>query len=73
MIRLDADVRQWWYFPIVIPLDRDGHGPATIGIDAMSVVYQVWDCEFTEHGSFDNMPDAINEAIRLNLIQNDNA
>lgn len=62
------DVRRWQYYPIQMPLTDDGHGPATIGVDATTITYEVWDRELTSHGSFGNLPDAINESMRLNAL-----
>ena len=64
---LPANVRQWPYYPIQMPVTDDGKGPATVGVDAARIEYEVWDWEFNTHASFDNLPDAINEAIRLSL------
>lgn len=60
-------VREWEYYPIEMPVDSEGRGPATIGVDAVRMTYEVWDQSFNTYASFDNMPDAINEAMRLNL------
>ena len=69
MIELDPDVRKWFYYPIEMPLSADDQGPATIGKDAAKISYEVWDQMLVgTHASFDNLPDAINEAIRLNLL-----
>ncbi len=61
------DVRQWMHYPIVMPVNADGLGPATIGTDAARMTYEVWDQHCDTHGSFDCLPDAINEAMRLNV------
>jgi hypothetical protein len=61
-----SDVRKWFYYPIEMPITSDGQGPATVGVDAAAITYEVWDRLFNTHGSFDNLPDAINEAMRLN-------
>lgn len=60
-------VREWEYYPIEMPVDSEGRGPATMGVDAVRMTYEVWDQLFNVHASFDNLPDAINEAMRLNL------
>ena len=60
------DVRKWFHYPIEMPLTADGQGPATVGNDAASISYEVWDQALSTHGSFENLPDAINEAMRLN-------
>jgi hypothetical protein len=64
---LPTNVREWYFFPIEMPLSIDGQGPATVGVDAHQITYEVWDAELNTHGSFDNLPDAINKAIELNL------
>lgn len=63
-----ADVRQWWHYPIEFPIDADGNGPAKVGVDAVKITYEVWDVLLNTHASFDNLPDAINEAMRLNAL-----
>jgi hypothetical protein len=60
------DVRKWFHYPIEMPVTEDGQGPATVGMDAEKITYEVWDQTLTTHASFDNLPDAINEAMRLN-------
>lgn len=62
------DVRKWFHYPIIMPITEDGKGPATIGTDAHSVTFEVWDQLYNSHASFDNLPDAINEAMRLNAL-----
>lgn len=62
------DVRQWYYYPIEMPVTSNGDGPATVGIDAEKITYEVWDVLLNTHASFDNLPDAINEAMRLNAV-----
>lgn len=67
MIDLPANCRAWDFYPIEMPLTKDGNGPATVGVDADKVTYEVWDYDYTSHGSFDNLPDAINLAIKLTV------
>ncbi len=67
VVGLPADVRQWPFYPIQMPFNADGKGPATIGVDAADIAYEVWDREFNTHASFNNLPDAINEAMRLSI------
>lgn len=62
------DVRRWPYYPIEMPVTDDGKGPATVGKDAVKITYEVWDRLYNSHGSFDNLPDAINEAMRLSAL-----
>jgi hypothetical protein len=63
---LSRNCRDWFYFPIEMPVTSAGWGPATVGLDADKITYCVWDKLFNEHGSFDNLYDAINGAMRLN-------
>jgi hypothetical protein len=63
-----TDVRKWFYFPIEMPLTSDGQGPATVGVDAVTISYEVWDVYLSTHSSHDNLPDAISEAMRLNAL-----
>jgi hypothetical protein len=61
------DCRKWWFYPIEMPLTPDGEGPAIPGRDPIgSITYEVWDRQLNSHASFDNLPDAINEALRRN-------
>lgn len=66
-----APSRKWFYYPIVMPLNKDGYGPATIGKDAVKIVFEVWDQACTSYGSFDFLPDAIDKAIELNIADPD--
>jgi hypothetical protein len=60
------DCRQWWNYVVPMPLTSDDQGPATVGVDAAKLHYEVWDQDFVTHGSFDFLPDAINYAMALN-------
>lgn len=63
-----TDCRKWDCYPIEMPLTKDGHGPAIPGRDEIArITYEVWDRTLETHASFDNLPDAINEAMRLSL------
>ena len=66
-ITVPANVREWLYYPIEMPMTADGKGPATVGKDAVKISYEVWDRLYNPHASFDNLPDAINEAMRLTI------
>lgn len=57
---------QWWYKPIEIPLTEDGDGPATVGVDATKVIYEVWDPFCNTHFACENLLESICEAQRLN-------
>ena len=60
------DVRNWYHYPIIMPLNKEGEGPATVGVDAHSVVFEVWDGLHDTHGTFEYLEDAINKAMALN-------
>lgn len=62
-------VRTWPHYPVPMPVTADGKGPATIGVDAVAIEYEVWEAEPPHHAvaSFDNLPDAINEAMRISF------
>lgn len=62
---IESDVRQWFYFPIPMLLNN-GQGPANIK-EADEESYEVWDKNHNSYGSFSNIYDAINLAIKLNL------
>lgn len=70
---VENDARLWQHYPIEMPLTADGNGPATVGVDAVKITYEVWDHFFVTHGSFDYLPDAINEAMRLNDLASSGA
>lgn len=57
----------WPYYPIVMPLDSDGNGPASEDAgEVRKITWEVWSqCLTKTHGPFDNLPDAINVAMRL--------
>lgn len=57
--------RDRFYFVIVMPLDKDGNGPAD-NSEIEYLTWEVWDQELTTHGSFQYLPDAIDECERLN-------
>jgi hypothetical protein len=61
-----ADVRTWPYYPIEMPL-KDGQGPATHA-DCDQITYEVWDHFYNSYSSFEHLPDAINEAMRLSTL-----
>ena len=61
-----SNVRAWFYYPVPMPINSKGEGPAALGEDAVDMTYEVWDVLLSSHASFDNLPDAINEAMRLN-------
>ena len=65
---VSQDIHQWWHYPIEMPLTNDGNGPATVGVDAAKITYEVWDREMVSHGSFEHLSEAVNESMRLNSI-----
>ena len=64
---VEQDVRKWFHYPIEMPVNADGEGPAKVGESAVRMTYEVWDRLLMSHSSHEFLPDAINEAIRLNL------
>lgn len=62
---LPDNIRIWSHFPIQMPLNADGEGPAAVGDDAVDIAYEVWDQVLTSHNTFGNLADAINCAMRL--------
>lgn len=60
------DINQWYYYPIEMPIDAEGNGPCKID-EAASITYEVWDRGHRTHSSHDNLPAAINAAMRLNF------
>ena len=66
-ITLPRGCRNRFYFVIIMPLNVDGHGPASEERgEVRKITWEVWDQEMTSHGSYDYLPDAIDEAERLN-------
>jgi hypothetical protein len=63
-----ARLKQWRHYPIDMPLTAEGMGPATIGFDAASVIYEVWDENCTSYGAFPQLRQAIELAMRLNSL-----
>jgi hypothetical protein len=61
-----SNIRRAFYYPIEMPVTKDGQGPATVGVDAEQITYEVWDQLLASHGSHNNLPDAINQANALN-------
>ena len=60
------DVRTWFYFPIYMPLDKNGNGPETRPERVRKETWEVWDACCETYDSFDNLYDAINLAMKLN-------
>lgn len=57
--------REQYFYPIIMPLDKDGNGPAAYS-DIEEIKYEVWDQTCTEHGRFEYMADAIDHANDMN-------
>lgn len=56
-----------YYFPVPMPLDADGKGPASFEKgEVRKLVFEVWDQDFRTHGTFDSLLEAIAHANRLN-------
>lgn len=64
MIPLDS--RQWPYFVIAMPINAEGQGPVS-HTDAVMIEYEVWDWNYDTHGVYQNLFDAINQAMKLSL------
>lgn len=62
--------RERWYFVIPMPVQPDGQGPAALK-DAAEVLFEVWDQALATHGSFNNLPDAIDACEALNAARNE--
>lgn len=61
-----GNTRTWWFFPLEMPVTKEGKGPATVGEDATSILYEVWDQNLNTYDTFQYLPDAINKAMELN-------
>jgi hypothetical protein len=61
----------WSHYVIDVPYTADGHGPANIGEDAASLVFEVWDAAtFDAVASFDTLAKAHAHFLKL-LIKSD--
>jgi len=60
-----CNVRNRPYYPIVMPLNKDGYGPASRG-DIDSITFEVWDRLCNSYESFDNLLDAVQLAEDMN-------
>lgn len=66
-VNVQNDARHWDFYPIVMPLTKDGNGPASAGeIDRLT--WEVWDRYLQPHASYDNLPDAINDCLSRNAL-----
>lgn len=66
MSLVPSNSRLWAYYPIMIPYTRNGHGPATIGVDAATVQWEVWEADTHRCvGVHDYLSSALNQAIAL--------
>lgn len=65
MVLVPRDCRRWKYHVVPMPVNSKGHGPATVGKDAVRIEYEVWKADDTYQAgaSFDNLPEAINRAM----------
>lgn len=64
---LPLDSRDWFYFPIYFPLNKDGEGPETRPGHVTKDTWEVWDRYCFSHATFDNLYCAINKAMELTL------
>lgn len=53
------------YYPIIMPVDKDGHGPAPDD-EFVKITYEVWDQLCMSFGSHDYLLDAVEQAEQLN-------
>lgn len=66
---LTTSTRNRFYYPTVMPLDKDGNGPASEDRgEVRKLTWEVWDREHGTHGSFEHLPDAIDKANELNAV-----
>ena len=57
--------REWTFYPIEMPVNESGYGPATVGADATSIIYEVWEAgTLRSISSHNTLPDAIISALR---------
>lgn len=58
-----------FFFPLVMPLDVDGRGPASIeNGEARKLTWEVWDHVLNSYGSYDYLWQAIAEAEKMNQL-----
>lgn len=70
MTQLNPDIRKWYYFPIVMPISKDGRGPASEESgDIWKIKWEVWNQDLESLSSHDFLPEAINRAMRLELAR----
>lgn len=60
-----ASNRGRFFYPITMPLTKDGNGPAQLH-EAEKITYEVWDQFCTSHGSFEHLSSAIDLSNVLN-------
>ena len=63
-----GDVRTWFFYPIYMPLNKNGEGPETRPERVRKETWEVWDIWVSSYSSHEYLPAAINEAIRLNNL-----
>ena len=59
-------MREWYFFPIVMPLNAEGQGPARDGEIVSTITWEVWNQDLESLSSHEFLADAVDEAIRLN-------
>lgn len=60
--------RTWFFYPIYMPLDKNGNGPETRPGRVRKETWEVWDFSCKTYGSYECLPDAINLALELNKM-----
>lgn len=58
-----VDTREWPLFVVPMPLNKNGSGPATIGDDAVTIQYEVWDRTYKVVSTHDNISDAVETCL----------
>lgn len=64
-ITLPKGCRNRFYFPIIMPLNKDGMGPCSNN-EIVKIVWEVWGQDCSSYGSYEFLPDAIDKAEELN-------
>lgn len=62
---IPSDVRQRFYYVIVMPVDVDGRGPAELEYGT-TLTYEVWDQLLVSHASYQSLSDAIQDCEQRN-------
>jgi len=69
MNTLPTNMHDWSHFAIEMPINKHNQGPASVGVDAVLVKYEVWDQLCHSYGTFDTLGAAVNEAMKLTRLE----